>query len=730
VATTTTGANVCRMTFLSSNDTSMLRVRQTDSYGTAMGSPVNGAGWGAGENDITGLAANPSAPATAVAVGPEGSWTTTTSGASWTFHNGSVPDWPIAISWEPGGNVVWVSGYGGHIYKSVDGGASFSAVAGVLFGDHAWSIVSPAANTLYALGFDASDNADLERTLDGGSTWQKLTNYPASAGALGLAASSASTIYVGDVSGVLHTSVNANAGTPTFTTSTICSCQIARMTVAPNGTDIYATGQGATSANYLPDAIYHSGDTGATFARVYESPYTGVGMIAAAANNAIYATGDNGTLLFSSDGTHWSQQAIPTTSSLEAIAASGATAYVGGEGRAVFGTTNTGGTWTSQFGSLGFKENYVNMSMGAPNAVWAVGGAGLIAKTTDLGQTWTPQASGTAQNLRGISAPSTTTVVAVGEGGVITRTTDGTNWATVTSPTGQNLRDVSMADTSYGFAVGDNGTVLRTTNGGAAWTAVNDGTANWLTVKAISSTMVWIGGASGALAKSTDGGTTWTALNGGTTSGIVSVTAADASYAWIMDRNGNDARTTDGGATWTYLTTEGSPTGHLIAIDRNNLWLQGGGDFDSSSDGGTTWVTRFTSGANTHAIAAVDPGSSVGGQEGENGLSWTTANAVPDYGGGDNWAGPGTSSMFGACLQALGGGATASNWTVDANNTCTPVDTDPWNPIPATAVKIAQTSSPGQTGNADIVWGARLKPDQPSGSYAATVTFEVLAPAV
>src|SRR5258708_26081639 len=63
------------------------------------------------------------------------------------------------------------------------------------------------------------------------------------------------------------------------------------------------------------------------------------------------------------------------------------------------------------------------------------------------------------------------TVVAVGDAGTIVRTTDGgQSWTLQSSGTTRDLRGVSFVDADTGTAVGFSGTILRTTDGGQTWT--------------------------------------------------------------------------------------------------------------------------------------------------------------------------------------------------------------------------------------------------------------------
>ncbi|MFZ5786511.1 MAG: hypothetical protein ACOY3Y_08735, partial [Acidobacteriota bacterium] len=94
---------------------------------------------------------------------------------------------------------------------------------------------------------------------------------------------------------------------------------------------------------------------------------------------------------------------------------------------------------------------------------FAVGDAGTIAHAK-LGQPWTAMTSGTTVALRGVSGLSATTVVAVGDDGLILRY-DGTVWSVVPSPAApKTLRAVHGAAGQL-IAVGDQGTVITSADG-------------------------------------------------------------------------------------------------------------------------------------------------------------------------------------------------------------------------------------------------------------------------
>lgn len=91
-------------------------------------------------------------------------------------------------------------------------------------------------------------------------------------------------------------------------------------------------------------------------------------------------------------------------------------------------------------------------------------------RTTDGGQNWVPQQSGTTMDLWGVSFSDADNGFAVGNWGTILRTTDGgQNWLNQRGITGNHFSSVSAVDPSTAIAVANFGTIVKTTNGGATF---------------------------------------------------------------------------------------------------------------------------------------------------------------------------------------------------------------------------------------------------------------------
>ncbi|GEM_PF-4381906 len=240
------------------------------------------------------------------------------------------------------------------------------------------------------------------------------------------------------------------------------------------------------------------------------------------------------------------------------------------------------------------------------STAWVVGASGTILKTTDGGESWSAQPSGSTKGLDDVQFLDTSVGQAVGESGTILFTRDGgatwtggyigfgsgsfygvhfadPNVGWVVSNGGAilhtenrgaswvvqlessiGLQDVDFADRLHGWAVGNGGTVFRTDNGGATWARVTTGVGGTLTaVDFVGPLIGWAVGPNGAILHSEDGGVTWSTQNSGTTNTLLAVFFLDARRGWAAGVGGQVLSTVDGGKTWVGTTT---PAGTLRAL--------------------------------------------------------------------------------------------------------------------------------------------------------------------
>ncbi|MDX1741897.1 MAG: YCF48-related protein, partial [Rhodothermales bacterium] len=182
---------------------------------------------------------------------------------------------------------------------------------------------------------------------------------------------------------------------------------------------------------------------------------------------------------------------------------------------------------------------------------WAVGRNSVIVHTTDGGQSWSTQPSGTANWLYGIHAHSPDEAVAVGLGGTVIRTLNGgQDWIPQTSTTLERLTSVYFVDSEYGWATGTGGTIIHTRDGGHNWERQETGTFGILDDIAFADRMAgWAVGDQGEVFVSEDGGETWTLQTTRTVNFLHGVAFADSWHGWTIGDNGSVFRTDDGGGT-------------------------------------------------------------------------------------------------------------------------------------------------------------------------------------
>jgi photosystem II stability/assembly factor-like uncharacterized protein len=276
-------------------------------------------------------------------------------------------------------------------------------------------------------------------------------------------------------------------------------------------------------------------------------------------------------------GASWSRQ---TTSNNETIrdfvAVDSLTAWASTLA-GVHRTTDGGATW--QYAAVpGFPLDTADLGDGLKNyyginAVhfidrlhgWCAGNRGAVYATSDGGAAWTrlgtpPDYPKMLKDIWFADAEHGWTVGAL-DGGLFATTDGGLHW------TRQNPGDVAdsgssglppynavtFIDNRKGTFVGDRGRAFSTTDGGATWRAGNTGSARtmflggFLRVARPADSLVWAAGigadaSGGIVARSTDGGATWTepyyllpATIGGT---LLGVSFPDRDHGWFVGSNG------------------------------------------------------------------------------------------------------------------------------------------------------------------------------------------------
>ncbi len=252
------------------------------------------------------------------------------------------------------------------------------------------------------------------------------------------------------------------------------------------------------------------------------------------------------------------------------------------------------------------------------NSGWIAGSGGIIARTTDSGETWNQQASGTSYTLKSIYFIDNSTGWIVGANGKILFTSDGgSSWSDQISSTHSTLNSVYFIDQNTGWTAGEDGTILFTNNGGMNWSSLNSGTSlEIFDIKFVNSLVGYAVGGDGFMTelilKTTDGGNNWLALSSGTDGVLYSTAFVNETTGWAVGFERKIIKTTDGGSTWNLQNfgKRSLPPGKMSIIDgqgglrsiyfkdSDNGWTVGGSNeyyrtIYQTTDGGETWINKY-----------------------------------------------------------------------------------------------------------------------------------------
>ena len=267
---------------------------------------------------------------------------------------------------------------------------------------------------------------------------------------------------------------------------------------------------------------------------------------------------------------------------------------------------------------------------------FAVGVAGTILSTTNGGANWNPQASGTTNQLNGISCPSSSACYAVGSLTSSLGTIDGgAHW----NPQGaiaESLLAVTCPSVTTCYAVGTK--IHVTTDNGVTWTDTTADVSNYNAISCATTTVCTAVRNNGA--ESTADGSTWGlhAVNGDLVGvSCPSTTTCVAGGAGPLGA-GAIYRTTDAGATpWQFVAPSGttSSIGAVSCPTTTTCFAGSGQSVLRTTNGGLGWYSILTTGSTS--IAAIScPSATVCFAAGPASCcSGATIMATTD--GGDHW---------------------------------------------------------------------------------------------
>jgi photosystem II stability/assembly factor-like uncharacterized protein len=221
-------------------------------------------------------------------------------------------------------------------------------------------------------------------------------------------------------------------------------------------------------------------------------------------------------------------------------------------------TTSDGGqSWTEKPTGLNFT--LVNISCGDALNCLALGedeqGVAAI-DTTDGGKTWKLASKNIAPwEISGLACPSAQLCLGVGEKGQILATTDlGQTWSRQDSGSESHLAGISCVSNSNCTIVGTSGTILTTADGGQHWNKGQTSFTGTLSeIDCPSAQTCFILGYNNNNTKiitTGDSGQTWTTLSSTLSGENMAFTCTSASTCLVASDSGGIKTTGDGGKSW------------------------------------------------------------------------------------------------------------------------------------------------------------------------------------
>lgn len=239
---------------------------------------------------------------------------------------------------------------------------------------------------------------------------------------------------------------------------------------------------------------------------------------------------------------------------------------------------------------------------------WVVGDSGKVFKTTDGGESWTPQVRVTFHPLNSVSFVDSNVGYAVGDMNTIIKTTDGgAGWSVISTPGFSEWVKVHFADEQTGWMLNSpdfgDGIVRKTTDGGSTWTDLDMLGTAW--------DMYFRDGTNGWLARHdtisrTSDGTNWShhGVTSPTTIDRISFPAESLAYGLTLfdTLTGSSyiSKSTDGGVLWDTVASYATPVRDISFPDTAEGWATGGGHsggtVDRTTNGGSTWEREVSLG--------------------------------------------------------------------------------------------------------------------------------------
>jgi photosystem II stability/assembly factor-like uncharacterized protein len=504
-------------------------------------------------------------------------------------------------------NILYAGTFGGGVWKSKDGGASWTRLPGIPSQETVNAVaVSPADSRIVLAGGETA----IYRSADAGATWKKVLdqeiNQPTMTG-FAFDPAKPANVYAssdsdGNPAGVLK-STDAGVTWKAANGGIEHNSRVWGVAVARDGSSVWAASS---------DGVYRSDDGGTTW--TVALPGKDTHSIAAGADGLVVAGTNGDGILRSTNGKSWEE----TTSDKKmagnivyAIVASTATPgllYAGIPNR-ILRSTDDGATWKTF--SRGFNwVNFRSLAIDEKSAiVWGGTGRDGVVKTADGGATWTAGTGFLSLEVTSVLIdPSSPKRLFVGttQGGVHRSDDGGATWTLSNEGlTDRSVLSLAAHPSAPGtFLVGTEEGAFRSTDSGASWKPALQGSCEpevqHIRFAPSNNKRVWAhsGRSFCQLARSDDGGVTWKE---------VKTPSPDSTllghFAFHVDNESPDRialstdrhlyLSSDAGATWSEATGI-PPTSRVQAVvagkGPEELFAATNKGIHRSADGGKTWT--------------------------------------------------------------------------------------------------------------------------------------------
>lgn len=314
------------------------------------------------------------------------------------------------------------------------------------------------------------------------------------------------------------------------------------------------------------------------------------------------------------------QTEAATESLILDAATDGQRTLIAGEQGHILYSDDSGATWTHA--QVPVSLALTSVTFCGQNCAWVTGHDGVLLRSTDRGQSWQTNFTGT--DIARLSADAAEAAIRQLEADIEQASPDEVEdleWALddalfafddataaledgVTMP----LLDVWFENERNGFALGAYGIMLRTEDGGSTWSLISDRLDNpddfhlYSIAKSAAGTLL-VAGEAGTLLRSRDGGETWDRPDSPYQGSFFGVVAASDGALVTFGLRGNVFRSDDEGDTWSAIETNDERTllSGMTRADGTIVLVGSAGAVLASKDHGLSFEALPTSGSRVYS---------------------------------------------------------------------------------------------------------------------------------